>query len=92
MTSTRSPCPDWRDLTPEWAQQLLDTLPSPKFAESRIPVYARRMLAGDWQPSTIKVSRSGKLLDGRHRCAAVILSGVTIKVLVCTSPHQYGAV
>lgn len=77
-----------RDLTPEYAQQLLDTLTVPKFAKDRIPVYAKRMLAGEWQMSTIRLSRAGKLIDGRHRCAAVILSGVTIRVLIVTSPHQ----
>ena len=89
MTCTRFPS---TDLTPEWAQQLLDTLRSPKFAQERIPVYAKRMLAGEWRPSTIKISGTGRLLDGRHRCAAVILSGVTIKVFVETSSHQYGVV
>jgi hypothetical protein len=81
---------DYRDLTPELARQLLDTLTDPKFDEHRVKVYTGRMLAGHWKFSTIVVSRNGKrLLDGRHRCRAVVASGVTVRVLVVESPHQY---
>jgi hypothetical protein len=81
---------DYRDLTPDWAAELLATLTDPKFDERRIKVYTGRMLAGHWRMSTIVLSQNGKhLLDGRHRCRAVVASGVTVRVLVTESPHQY---
>jgi hypothetical protein len=81
---------DYRDLTPDYARALLDTLTDPKFDERRVKVYIGRMLAGHWKFSTIVVSQNGKrLLDGRHRCRAVVESGVTVRVLVVESPHQY---
>jgi ParB-like chromosome segregation protein Spo0J len=83
---------DYRDLTPELAQEFLDTLAVPKFDEQRVEVYAKRMLAGQFKTSTIVLSHNGKqLLDGRHRCRAVILSGVSIRVLVMRDLHDLHA-
>jgi hypothetical protein len=93
---------EYRDLTPEYAQELLDTLTAPRFDKSRVTTYAERMRTGRWldddayhsvrlaiELEAVKLSQSGALMNGRHRCRAVIESGVTIKVLVVTSPHQY---
>jgi hypothetical protein len=83
---------DYRDLTPEFAQNLLDTLTVPKFDEVRVLVYTKRMLAGHFKTSTIVVCRNGiRLLDGRHRCRAVILSGISIRVLVMRDLHDLHA-
>jgi hypothetical protein len=75
----------YRDLTPDYARELLGTLTEPKYDERRVKIYTGRMLAGHWNPSTIVVSRNGNLIDGRHRCRAVIASGVTVPVLVLES-------
>lgn len=46
--------------------------------------YARDMAAGDWlvNGETIKLSTSGRILDGQHRLAAVVESGATIETFV----------
>ena len=46
--------------------------------------YARDMAAGQWQLNgeTVKFGRSGRLLDGQHRLAAVIASGETVTMMV----------
>lgn len=46
--------------------------------------YADEMRAGKWMITgeTIKVDRSGALIDGQHRLNAIIESGVTLPVLV----------
>lgn len=48
---------------------------------SKIPMYARDMLAGRWNSETgetIKISAKGRLLDGQNRLEAVVLSGAPI--------------
>jgi hypothetical protein len=45
-----------------------------QIASAVVAKYARDMTAGDWalNGQTIKISASGRLLDGQHRCAAAI--------------------
>jgi len=47
-------------------------------------IYARDMLAGNWQVNgeSIKLSQSGTLLDGQHRLHAVIIAGRAIRSVV----------
>jgi hypothetical protein len=48
---------------------------------SKIPAYAREMLAGKWQTDTgetIKFDPDGELIDGQNRLRAVVAAGVTI--------------
>lgn len=49
-----------------------------------VDMYARDMAAGNWRVTgeSIKLSKSGRLLDGQHRLSAVIKSGVTIQMYV----------
>ncbi len=42
--------------------------------------YTRTMTAGRFTPDSIIHFTKGKMVNGRHRCAAVIASGVTIQV------------
>jgi len=45
--------------------------------------YAEAMLRGEWNPhSTITFAEDGTLLDGQHRAAAVVKSGVPIQAIV----------
>jgi hypothetical protein len=48
--------------------------------------YARDMAEGYWEYNgeTVKIAESGRVLDGQHRLAAVVESGVTIPMLVVT--------
>jgi hypothetical protein len=52
--------------------------------KAHVEKLAAAMRAGDWalNGETIKISKSGRLLDGQHRCAAVVKSGATIQALV----------
>ena len=47
---------------------------------------AEAMLRGEWELNgdSVRVGISGRLLDGQHRCAAVVASGVTIQVILVT--------
>jgi hypothetical protein len=48
---------------------------------SKIPSYARDMLAGNWQTDTgetIKFDLAGNLIDGQNRLRAVIVAGVPV--------------
>lgn len=51
-----------------------------------VDMYARDMVRGNWliTGESIKISSTGKLLDGQHRLSAVIKSGCTIDMLVVT--------
>lgn len=49
---------------------------------SKIPMYARDMASGRWNPDTgqtIKFAEDGTLIDGQNRLKAVILAGVPIE-------------
>lgn len=71
-------------VTPELAQQWLDSMGRnrnlrPGLAE----LLARDMTAGRWvfTGDTIKFS-NGVMIDGQHRCKAIVLSGVSLPMLV----------
>jgi hypothetical protein len=77
----------WFDLVridPEAAQMLLnlnDRNRRPK--PNRVKQYADAMTAGSWQIGADALSiEAGRLVNGQHRCKAVILSGVSIVVPV----------
>ena len=60
-------------VTPEMAEQMLSgKAPNRHVSASVIQKYARDIAAGKWHLNgqTIKISRSGKLLDGQHRLEA----------------------
>ena len=47
--------------------------------------YTAAMIADEWKMNgeTIKISKSGEILDGQHRLMAIVRSGKTIQALVC---------
>jgi hypothetical protein len=74
-------------LTPQLARQWLTaggwtpTPPAPGH-QDRVNHYAAAMRAGQWRDNSPITFRSGRLVDGVHRCWAVIRSEVTIQVAV----------
>ena len=56
---------------------------------AHVAMLASRILAGSWDPyaGALVVDASGRLVDGQHRCAAVVASGTAVSV-----PIIFGAV
>lgn len=86
VVGSRRPRCTFVELTPELAKEWLQSEhennrnSTPRTVER----YAREMKAGEWRlsPEPIVFSIRGYLINGGHRCRAVILSGATIWVLV----------
>lgn len=74
-------------MTPEWAESLLDkNVDNRPLSLVRVRQLAKAIMEGEWQMSHqgIAVSTSGKLLDGQHRLAAIILAGKAVPLLLTT--------
>ena len=73
------------DLTPEIAEAYLDRNDGNRsIAYAVVEKYARDILAGRWvlNGQTIKIGANRRLLDGQHRCHAVIKAGKPVRTLV----------
>jgi alkylated DNA nucleotide flippase Atl1 len=73
------------ELTPELAEKLLGSAaPNRHPSYKMVKAYARDMAEGRWtlNGETIKVNRHGQLFDGKHRCLAVVESGITIQAVI----------
>jgi hypothetical protein len=79
------------DLTPELARKLLvHKVLAPHESDTRyvydaarVDRFAAAMLAGNWKPEPpVCISSDGRLVNGTHRCLAIIQSGKTIRVCV----------
>lgn len=73
------------DLTPEEAGKLLEmNTGNRRISQPVVDKYARDIKNGSWKLNgqTIKIGKSGRLLDGQHRCAAVHLAKRPIKTLI----------
>jgi hypothetical protein len=55
-----------------------------RLSASKVDEYARDMVAGEWHrsPDAITISDTGYMINGQHRCAAVIRAGVTVPVTI----------
>lgn len=72
-------------LTPDLARRWLErNTHNRKPRPGRVEQYARDMTAGRWEfnGDAIRFDHNGVMLDGQHRCQAVVKTGVTIRVLV----------
>jgi hypothetical protein len=72
-------------ITPRIAEDLINRQAQNRNIVSRVvEKYARDMQAGNWglNGQTIKISESGKLLDGQHRCAAAVKTGTSFEAIV----------
>lgn len=73
------------DVTPELAEKwLAKNTHNRNLRERQSILYATDMVNGDWRwtGEGIKFGKSGRLLDGQHRLHAIVLSGVTVRMLV----------
>lgn len=80
------------ELTPSFAQDLLDNTPSRqrRLRASRVEQYASDILAGRWRSTAeaIRLNSNLELIDGQHRCAAVVKAGKPIKDVVIAILHD----
>lgn len=75
------------DVTPALAEKWLkQNTHNRTIRERAVLAYARDMEAGHWAENgeAIKFATDGTLLDGQHRLNAVVLAGVTVRMLVIT--------
>lgn len=67
-------------ITPSMAQEMLATNKSlADLVESRVVQITKLMKSGKYRAKTPLLFKDGKLIDGRHRLAAVVRSGMTIE-------------
>ena len=77
-------------MTPKRAQALLDhNHVNRRISTRRVNSYARDMEAGKWtlNPQPI-VANGERLLDGQHRLSAVVTSGVSVPMILCTGAED----
>jgi len=75
------------EVTPALAEKWLhQNTHNRKVRDNAVYGYARDMEAGNWAENgeAIKFAADGTLLDGQHRLSAIVLSGVTLRLLVVT--------
>lgn len=78
---------EWRDIGPDLAQEfLLRNTNNRTRRPTTAARYARDMATGRWKETHqgILIARDGTILDGQHRLAAIVASGVTVRMLVTT--------
>lgn len=72
-------------LTPERAAEFLSRMPANRhLAKTNVATLVRVIRDGEWQVglSTMSFDVHGNLIDGQHRCHAVIEAGIPVDVLV----------
>lgn len=75
----------WMDITPEMAGRWLqNNFRNRPISEETVTAYARDMKAGAWVATHqgLAFNDRDELIDGQHRLRAVILSGVTVRMMV----------
>ena len=73
------------EVTPELAQSLLEKNSGNRhLKKGYVSDLANAMIRGEWKPTHqgLAISTTGRLLDGQHRCAAVIQAGVSVNMTV----------
>lgn len=73
-------------ITPQRARELLaSNLHNRNLSKTRVHYYAEIMKRGEWDGKngeSIKIAEDGTLVDGQHRLAAVVESGVPVVMMV----------
>lgn len=75
----------WVDVTAELAQNWLkNNFRNRPMREDTVKAYARDMINGAWVPTHqgIAFNDQDALIDGQHRLAAIVMSGVTVRLMV----------
>jgi len=76
-------------MNPKRAQELLDTAPDKQrnIEEARVQFYAKCMRGGTWRENgeAFIVNDAGELIDGQHRCLAVIAANVQFQAVLVTA-------
>lgn len=80
------------EVAPEMAQEWIDSGAANRpIRAKRVEALARDMAAGRWllTGESIKFDYHGRMIDGQHRCAAVVLSGAAARIMVTRGldPH-----
>lgn len=74
-------------LTPEMAAYLLErNAPNNRRMSAEHVAKLKKAMASkhwDFRADVIRISTSGILIDGQHRCKAVVETGVTVETLIC---------
>ena len=73
------------DITPELAQALLERNEDNRsISQRRVAMFAHDMATGAWRlnNNAIGIGPEGQVWDGQHRLLAVVMAGVTIRMLV----------
>ena len=83
--NTENPTREFVDLTPKMALAFLEKNPGNRgLSSGRVAALSAMIKRGGWvlngQP--IIIDEDGNLLDGQHRCAAVVASGETVRTLM----------
>lgn len=75
------------ELTPSLAAELLqNNLRNRPLSRAIVKAYAEAMRQGHWQANgtSIVIDTNNNMIDGQHRCAAVVLAGVAITIILVT--------
>lgn len=75
-------------ITPTYAQYLLDkNISNRPISKTTVRRYASEMRENRWitNGDTIKISKSGHLIDGQHRLIAILSTGMSIEMGICNN-------
>jgi hypothetical protein len=81
----------WEDITPARAAEYLKgNAAGRSLNQSAVDMYARDMAAGRWRLTHqgIALDQNGVMIDGQHRMAAIVRSGVIVKFWVTRDVEQ----
>lgn len=73
---------------PEYAKYLISlNHKNRRLVTDRVNLYANEIINRKWKNNgeTIKVSKSGRLLDGQNRCHAIVKANIAIPILLVTN-------
>lgn len=81
-------------ITPEVAQELKHNMRNNrKISEGTVIAYMNDIKNGQWDTSTsnaIAIDEDGKMIDGQHRCEAIIRTGAAMPMWICRNVSRNG--
>jgi hypothetical protein len=89
MTAIRTPTGNRIELTPQLAKELRATVPNSAVDQDKVRRYAKTIRADHWRDDgRITLSANGTLVNGKHRCHAVLTASQPITVELYRAPFQ----